>query len=45
LCSKRTLLKNLKRIDPKSVFSELDLDIWLRYVKEKKFTIESMAID
>jgi RecQ family ATP-dependent DNA helicase len=36
------ILKNLKRIDPKSVFSELDLDIWLRYVKEKKFTIENL---
>jgi RecQ family ATP-dependent DNA helicase len=36
------IIRNLKRIDYKSVFCELDLNTWLRYVKEKEFTIENL---
>jgi RecQ family ATP-dependent DNA helicase len=34
--------KNIKKIDYKSIFSELDLLTWRRYVEEKKFSYESL---
>ena len=36
------IIKNLKRINVKSIFSELDLSNWIKYIKEKKFTFENL---
>jgi len=36
------ILENLKKINSKNIFSELDLYTWTRYVKEKNFTYEKL---